>query len=310
MTQTAGPRRFLVPLALLAAYVVWGSTYLALKWGLGGFPPFLLNGIRLTVAGAAMYGWARSRHVQAVSLLQWRNSALIGGIMFIGGLGLVTIAEDNGVGSGLVAAGVAVMPLWAAVWSGVLGSWPTRIEWLGLAIGFTGVAMLSREGDFQASPLGLALLVIAPMLWAFGTVLAPRLDLPGGAMRSATQMLGGGLLLLIAGFGRGESIDSMPGAGAWLALGYLITMGSIVAYSAYMYLVVTTRPSVATSYAYVNPVVAVILGITLGGEVIGAWALVGLPVILAGVATVGYAQRRRSGRPLRIRRARTAAGTP
>ncbi len=137
-------------------------------------------------------------------------------------------------------------------------------------------------------------MVIAPLLWAFGSLVSKRLDLPSGNMGSAAQMLGGGVLLVVAGVGRGEWIESAPSLKAWLALGYLITAGSLIAYTAYLYLLANTRPAVATSYAYVNPVVAVILGVTLGDEVIGGWTYLGLPVILAGVALVGLAQRRRA----------------
>ncbi len=294
MTTRSPPRqRFTVAVALFLVYVVWGSTYLGLRFGLEGFPPFLLNGIRLTVAGGALYWWAHSKDSPAPTRRQWINSGIIGGLMFIGGVGLVTIAEDAGVGSGLVAAGVAVMPLWAALWSGLLGLWPNRIEWLGLVIGFSGVALLSQEGDFQASALGTVLIVIAPISWALGSVVSGRLDLPKGTIGSAAQMVAGGVLLLVAGLGRGEWIESSPPLGAWLALAYLITAGSIVTYTAYQYLLTHTRPAVATSYAYVNPVVAIVLGITLGDEIVGGWAFIGLPVILAGVAIVGLAQRRR-----------------
>ena len=286
-------RRFVTGAALFSVYILWGSTYLGLRFGLEGFPPFLLNGIRLTVAGGMLYGWARWKQAPVPTGRQWRNSALVGGLMFVGGLGLVTIAEDVGVGSGLVAAGVAVMPLWAALWSGLFGLWPNRLEWLGLAVGFAGIALLSQEGDFQASALGTALMIVAPISWAFGSVISSRLDLPKGTMGSAAQMLGGGVLLLVAGLGRGEWIDAPPSLGAWVALIYLITAGSIVAYTAYLYLLANTRPAVATSYAYVNPAVAIVLGITLGDEIVGGWAFAGLPVILAGVAIVGLAQRRR-----------------
>ncbi len=272
--------------------MLWGSTYLGLKFGLDGFPPFLLNGIRLSIAGALLYWWARSKGAAAPTRRQWSSSTLIGGLMFVGGLGLVTIAEDVGVGSGLVAAGVAVMPLWAALWSGLFGLWPNRLEWIGLLVGFSGVVLLSQEGDFQASALGTVLMIIAPISWALGSVVSGRLDLPKGNMGSAAQMIGGGLLLLVAGVGRGEWIEAAPPLGAWLALAYLITAGSIIAYTAYQYLLAHTRPAVATSYAYVNPVVAIALGITLGDEIVGGWAFVGLPVILVGVGLVGLAQRR------------------
>ena len=289
-----GEHRSLVAVSLAIVYVVWGSTYLALRYGLEGFPPLLMNGIRLLLAGAVLYPIARRRGGAAPTRLEWRNAALTGTVLFIGGLGFVTIAEDNGVGSGLVASAVAVMPLWAALWSGIFGQWPTRLEWVGLVVGLSGVALLSREGDFQASITGTVLMVLSPILWAFGSALTVRLRHPKGLVASAAQMLGGGLSLTIAGLGRGETMSGNPGLKATLALLYLAVFGSIVAYTAYAYLLAHTRPAVATSYAYVNPVVAVLLGITLGDEVVGGWAYVGLPVILAGVALVGLAQRRRA----------------
>lgn len=291
-TTQRDPRRLLVPVSLFLVYIVWGSTYLAIRWGLEGFPPFLMNGMRLTVAGGALYLIARRRGRSHPTRVEWLHSALTGSILFIGGLGLVTIAEDNGVGSGLVASAVAVMPLWAALWSGAFGQWPTRLEWVGLAVGLTGVALLSREGDFQASLIGTVLMVLSPILWAFGSVISSRLRLPKGLMASAAQMLTGGLAMGLVALVRGEELTEMPGLGPWLAVAYLAIFGSLFAYTAYAYLLANTRPAVATSYAYVNPVVAVVLGITLGDEVIGGWAYAGLPVILAGVALVGLAQRR------------------
>jgi drug/metabolite transporter (DMT)-like permease len=288
-----GTQRLLVPLSLFLVYVVWGSTYLALRWALEGFSPFLMNGLRLLVAGGLLYPIARLRGRARPTAREWRDSAFVGAVLFIGGLGLVTVAEDNGVGSGLAASAVAVMPLWAALWSGLFGRWPNRLEWLGLLVGLAGVALLSREGDFQSSPLGTVLMVLSPILWAFGSVVSTRLRMPQGLMASAAQMLTGGAALVAAGLLRGERVEEMPGLGPWLAVAYLIVFGSLFAYTAYAYLLAHTRPAVATSYAYVNPVVAVILGVTLGEEVIGGWALVGLPIILAGVAMVGLAQKRR-----------------
>jgi drug/metabolite transporter (DMT)-like permease len=244
------------------------------------------------VAGGLLYPIARRRGRAHPTADEWRNAAFVGAVLFIGGLGLVTVAEDNGVGSGLAASAVAVMPLWAALWSGLFGRWPNRLEWAGLVVGFTGVVLLSREGDFQSSGLGTLLMVLSPFLWAFGSVVSSRLRMPQGLMASASQMLTGGAVLIVAGLARGERIEEMPGLGPWLALAYLTIFGSLFAYTAYAYLLSHTRPAVATSYAYVNPAVAVALGVTLGNEVIGVWALVGLPIILLGVALVGLAQRR------------------
>ncbi|OFW66037.1 MAG: drug/metabolite exporter YedA [Actinobacteria bacterium RBG_16_68_21] len=297
-TSPIDHRRALIALSLVLVYVVWGSTYLALRYGLEGFPPFLMNGLRLLLAGGPLAFIARGRGRDWPTGREWASATIVGGILFIGGLGFVTIAEDNGVGSGLVASAVAVMPLWAALWSGVFGRWPNRLEWVGLVIGLTGVVMLSREGDFQATVVGTALMILSPILWAFGSVISSRMRLPKGLMASAAEMLGGGVLLLAFGWARGERMAAMPGAKAWLAVAYLSVFGSLFAYTAYAYLLANTAPAVATSYAYVNPVVAVVLGVTVGNEVVGGWTYAGLPIILAGVALVGLAQRRRRPVPI------------
>ncbi len=285
-------RRTSIIAALAAVYLVWGSTYLALRFGLEGFPPFILNGIRFLVAGSIMYPLLRRRGVAGPTARQWWNAARVAVLLLVAGVGLVTIAEDLGVGSGVAATAVGVMPLWVALFSGLFGKWPVRREWIGLAVGFVGVAVLSREGDLQATRLGLILVLIAPMLWAFGSVWAKRLDLPAPMMTAAAQLLVGGVVLLVVGPLRGERVVEMPSTDAWLALAYLTIMGSIVAFAAYVYLLDAVRPAIATSYAYVNPVVAVALGIGLGGETVTGAAWVALPLILVGVVLVVTARQR------------------
>jgi drug/metabolite transporter (DMT)-like permease len=281
-----------VILALLAVYFIWGSTYLALRFGLEGFPPFILNGIRFLVAGAAMYLVLRGRGMAPPTPRQWWNAARVAAFLLVGGVGLVTVAEDLGAGSGVTATAVAIIPVWAAVASGFFGAWPGRLEWLGLGVGLAGVLVLAHEGDFQASTLGMLLVIAAPMLWAFGSVWGTRLDLPRPAMATAAELLSGGVLLIILGPLRGERMEAMPTAASLLALLYLIVFGSIIAYSAYVYLLANTRPALATSYAYVNPAVAVLLAMTLGAEVVSGPIFVALPLILGGVGVVALAQRR------------------
>jgi len=288
----ARKRLIFVVASLVAVYLVWGSTYLALAFGLKGFPPFILNGIRFLVAGALVFGYGVSKGMQVPTRSDWWNAGRVGVLLLVGGVGLVTIAEDVGVGSGLAATAIAVMPLWAAVVSGFFGSWPRRMEWVGLGVGFVGVAILAAEGDFQATRVGAMLMIIAPVFWAFGSVWGKRLRLPSATMTTAAQLLVAGVVLLVLGPLRGERIDAMPSVGAWLALGYLIVFGSIVAYTAYVYLLKEVRPALATSYAYVNPVVAVILGITLGGEILTGPAYVALPLIISGVALVTFGSRK------------------
>ncbi len=284
--------RWLIGLSLFAVYVIWGSTYLALRYLVEEFPPFVGNGIRFVIAGSAMLWFLRRRGAPAPTGREWFAAAQIGALLMMGGVGLVALAEARGVGSGLAATAVAAMPLWAALWSGLFGRWPNRLEWLGLAIGLTGVIILSREGDFAGNALGITLMVAAPISWAFGSVWSRRVSLPAGSMATAMEMSAGGMILLVVGFVRGERFESVPDLNGWLALAYLITLGSIVAFSAYMYLLNTVRPALATSYAYVNPVVAVLLGVTIGSEVLSGEAIIALPLILGGVALVAVAKDR------------------
>lgn len=287
--------RTLVALALVAVYFIWGSTYLALRFGLEGFPPFILNGIRFVVAGALMYVVLVVRGHAHPTRRQWWNAGRMGALLLIGGVGLVTIAEDLGVGSGIVATAVAAIPVWAALFGGVFGQWPVRREWIGLGVGALGVVVLLQEGDFRLSTAGMVLVIAGPMFWAFGSVWGRRLEMPDGFMAPAAQLLVAGVVMLVVGPLMGERMEAMPGAVAWIALVYLIVLGSIVAYTAYVYLLDTVRPALATSYAYVNPAVAVFLGLTLGAEIITGPIFIALPLILAGVGLIATASRSSKG---------------
>ncbi len=278
--------------ALVAVYFVWGSTYLAIRFGLEGFPPLMLGGIRFLVAGLAMFAVLRWRGAASPTRAQWWNTGRVGALMLVGGVGLVTIAEDIGLGSGVTAAAVAIIPVWAALASGLFGEWPRRLEWIGLAVGFAGVLVLVQEGDLQASPLGLALVLIAPILWAVGSIWGTRLDMPRPLMTATAELLSAGVILMVLSLLRGERIEATLTMGSVLALGYLIVFGSIIAYTAYVYLLENTRPAMATSYAYVNPAVAVVLGVSLGAEIVTGQVFLALPLILGGVALVTLAQRR------------------
>lgn len=297
MTRAAGADPRVVTLALLAVYFIWGSTYLGLRFGLESFPPFLLNGIRFTLAGSMLFAVLSWRGSARPTPRQWWNSARVAAFLLVGGVGLITIAQDVGVGSGVAATAVAMIPVWAAIASGLFGSWPRRLEWLGLAVGFLGVVALSQEGDLRASLLGTSLVLIAPVLWAFGSVWGTRLELPSSGMATAAQLLCGGLLLTLLGLLGGERIEAVPTPRAMAAMVYLVLIGSIVGYSAYVYLLEHTRPALATSYAYVNPAVAVLLGITLGAEVVTGAIFVALPLIIVGVAIITLAQRGRAPTP-------------
>ena len=296
----------LVVLALAAVYFIWGSTYLALRFGLEGFPPFLLGGIRFIIAGSLMYTALRLRGTPPPTRRQWWNAGRMGVLLLVGGVGSMTVAESVGVGSGVAASAAAAIPVWAALVAGSFGQWPARREWIGLVIGLVGVIVLLQEGDFQANKLGVVLVIVGPVLWAFGSVWGSRQEMPDGFMAPASQLLVAGVVMLIGAAIRGERITETPNATSWLALAYLILIGSMVAYTAYFYLLKTVRPALATSYAYVNPLVAVVLGLTLGAEIITGAVLIALPLILAGVGLVATARRNSAAaRPRSFRRARS-----
>lgn len=291
---TASPSPVVVVLSLLAVYVIWGSTYLGIKLGLDGFPPFLLNGFRFLIAGGLLLGYLLVRPRPSPGSRRLWNAAKVGVVMLVGGVGLVTLAEQAGVGSGLAATAVAVIPVWTAMIGGLLGDWPRRREWTGLTLGLAGVLVLAGEGDFQASPKGMVLIVIAPIVWSMGSVWATRLELPDTLTSTTTQLLAAGVTMTAWGLVAGERIIGSPSAAAWAAMLYLAVMGSLVAFTAFIYLLENVRPSLATSYAYVNPVVAVLLGVTLGGETITGPVLIALPLILIGVLLVAGSRDRRS----------------
>jgi drug/metabolite transporter (DMT)-like permease len=284
-------RAVLVPVALISLYFVWGSTYLAIKVGVASYPPFLMAAVRFLCAGGVLYGFLRWRGMAAPTRAQWINSALTG-LMLLGfGNGLVCFAEQS-VASGLSAVAVASMPLFAAVFGGLYGHWPRRMEWLGLGVGFAGVILLNLGGSMSGSPLGALALVVAAGSWAFGSVWSKRRDMPPAAMNTAAQMLTGGALLLIFALVIGERWPVAPPLSASLAVVYLAIAGSLVGFSAYLYLLNTVRPALATSYAYVNPPVAVLVGAMFGGEVVRPFDIVSMGVILAGVALIAFARER------------------
>ena len=274
-----------VVFALFALYVIWGSTYLGIRIGLNSFPPFLMAGLRFLIAGSTLFVFLRVRGAPAPTRAQWAASAVVGCLLLGAGNGGVTFAEQW-VSSGLAAVWVATMPIWAALFGGLWGRWPNRVEWLGLMLGFVGVGLLNLEGNLRANPIGVIALTIATVCWAFGSVWSRHLPLPSGPMNSAAQMLAGSVLLIVLGLATGEKITEAPKTQSVLAVLYLIVFGSLIAFSAYGYLLRNTRPTLATSYAYVNPVVAVVLGIWFGGEHISTVGIVAMVVILGGVALV------------------------
>lgn len=278
-------RRYAVMLALFAVYVLWGSSYLAMHYALRGIPPLLMAGIRFTIAGSLLYAFLRARGEPAPDRAGWRAAAIVGAMLLAGGNGFVAIGLKLGVGTGMAALLIATVPLLASIFAGLSGMWPTRKEWLGIVLGFLGIACLQRGAHAGPPAAGLVVLLAAAS-WAYGSIWSRRLPLPSGLMSSATQMLTGGLLLLLLGLGRGEHIVALPDIHAVGALVYLIVFGSFIAYSSYLYLLKSVRPALATSYAYVNPVVAVALGIAFAGETMDLVGVSAMLLTLGGVVLV------------------------
>ncbi len=276
---------------LFALYIIWGSTYLAIHWVLqGGFPPFLMAAVRYVVAGSILYTVLRLRGYANPPARQWGAGALIGTLLLVGGNGAVVFAQQW-VPSGVVAIVVGSVPLWTALFGGLFGQWPGRAERWGLGIGFCGLVLLNLGSDMSGHLWAVFALLLGPLSWAFGSIWVRRLPMAEGLMSTATQMLTGGVVFLLLSFVAGEHLTTLPTPRALLSLGYLIVFGSLVAFSAYGYLLRNARPALATSYAYVNPMVAVLLGTLLAGESLSTWGFIAMGAILCSVGLITRAKR-------------------
>jgi len=277
--------RVLIPLALFGVYVIWGSTYYGLRVALGGFPPFALAAIRFVIAGGLLYALLCWRGAAPPTRHQWFNCLVTGTLLLGAGNGGVCYAEQT-VASGIAAVAVASAALFMAIFAGLYGQWPNRMEWIGLVIGFVGIVVLNLGGELRGSPAGAIALVISPVAWAFGSVWSKHQDMPDPMMSAAAQMLAGSVPLAIVSLAGGERFSAMPDATALAAMAYLIVFGSLLGFSAYIYLLHHTRPALASSYSYANPPVAVLVGVLLGGEVVSRLDIIGTVVIVAGVAAI------------------------
>jgi drug/metabolite transporter (DMT)-like permease len=285
----------LAVVAFAVVCVVWGSTYFGIRVALEGFPPFFLGAARFLVAGALLFAFARWRGEPAPRAREWGSALVTGMLFFVVGNGLVNMAEQS-VSSGLASVLVATMPLWVTLFGRLFGARISRGELAGVVLGLVGVVVLNLGGELRASPGGALCALLAPMGWALGSVASARMPLPRGMMRTAAQMMAGGAGMAVVSFATREHMAGIPSLRASVALAYLCIFGSLLGFSAYTYLLANTRPAVATSYAYVNPVIAVVLGVALAGEQLGPTSLVGAGIVLAAVVLVGRA--RRSGQSL------------
>lgn len=268
---------------LAATWLVWGSTYLAIKFALLSFPPFFQMGTRFLFAGALLMAWMRWRSVAWPDGAQWRNALIVGALMLGGGMGGTAFAEVS-VASGLVVAFIAVVPLMITALNLLYGVKPGRLELAGIGLGLAGVLMLTQGAGFQASPAGLAAISVACVAWSIGSVLSQRsLPLAPGAMGFASEMICGGAVLLVLSLVDGETPHWPPSPAAVAAWFYLVVFGSLIAFNAYMVLLANAPTGLASSYTFVNPVIAMLLGVAVAGEAVTSFEWMAAGVVLVGV---------------------------
>ena len=291
-------------LSLWTVYLIWGSTYFAIAYVIESMPPLLAMGIRFLIAGillALIISLRQGPSELKIPRAELRSSLLMGFLLLGFGIGTVSIAQAY-VPSGIVALIIAALPLWIAIFRTISGERLVKLSWLGLVIGFAGVALLLKPGsitpvsEIENSKLFLFMLLVllGNIGWALGTFLAPRFPLPKNTLVfTAYEMLAGGISLTLAGFVKGESISDFLDATtwSWLWFFYLVFFGSIAAYTAYLWLVANAPVSLTATYAYVNPIIAVALGAIFLDELItSAYAIGGL-IILVGVILVVSVER-------------------
>jgi len=299
------PTKFWIIVAFAALYLIWGSTYLGIRFAIETIPPFLMAGARFLIAGLIMYAIAWSQGIGKSTWQNWRTSLIIGACLLLGGNGGVTISEKY-IDSGLAALIVATVPIYIAVlgWASGMAPKPTPIVWLGLAGGFIGVGILlgpalqlsSNDGRHPA--IGMSILLVSSFIWSAGSLYSRTAKHAASPfLTAAQQMLCGGLLLLLAGIVTGEMRRFHPGSMSILSVAsfvYLVIIGAVVGYTAYIWLLRHCAPAKVATYAYVNPIVAVLLGAAFAGETLTMRTLIAAAVIIGSVALVITAQQIRA----------------
>lgn len=275
----------LVILCLLITYVVWGTTYLAIRFTLESFPPLWMVGSRFLCAGLVLVAWLAWRRTPMPTWRQLRHCAVPAGFLLVGGMGLTAIAEQT-ISSGATTVMIGSMPIFSLVWGFCFGNRPRWFEGVAIALGSAGILVLMAGAEFSASATGVVCLLLAIASWSFGSQLARRLDLPDGPVAFAAEMLIGGVALMLLSAATGEHWQGTATPQAWLAWGYLVVAGSLIAFSAYMYLLAKVNQTLATSYVYVNPPVALVVGAWLGGEQVAPQTLGAVALILAALTVL------------------------
>lgn len=303
MTEKGASRAQLIA-AFASIYIIWGSTYLAIRYAIETIPPFIMGGTRFLVSGALLYLWARSRGAPRPMKLHWRNAIIAGGFLLLGGNGAVVWAEQF-VPSGLTALLVSILPFWLVIieWVRPPRRRPTGAVLVGLVLGFTGIVVLVGAGNVgghgDVRPLGALVLILGSLSWAVGSFWSRDAKLPESALlTTGMEMLGGGALLIIVGVLSGEishlDIHHVSRAST-IGLVYLITFGSLLGFTSYIWLLDKVSPAHLGTYAYVNPIVAVLLGWAIAGERLSVRTGVAAAIVICAVALITSARSTTTG---------------
>jgi drug/metabolite transporter (DMT)-like permease len=285
--------------AFASIYLVWGSTYLAISYAVETIPPFIMGGTRFVISGAMLYLWARSRGAPRPTRLHWRNAIIAGGFLLLGGNGAVVWAEQF-VPSGLTALLVSILPFWLVIieWVRPPRRRPSGAVLIGLILGFAGIVVLVGPsgvgGHGDVSPIGALVLILGSLSWAIGSFWSRDAQLPeSGLLTTGMEMLGGGVLLLIVGAATGEiahtDIHRISSASA-VGLLYLITFGSLLGFTSFIWLLDKVSPARLGTYAYVNPIVAVLLGWAIAGERLSIRTGIAAAIVICAVALITTAR--------------------
>jgi drug/metabolite transporter (DMT)-like permease len=289
VAQRLGAPAAAVWAALGALYLIWGATYLGMEIAIETIPPFLMASLRFLIAGAILFAIFRPR--ERPTLRHWASAAIVGTFLLVGGNAMVAVAQQR-IDTGVAALIVATFPLWIATFDFAANGNRLRPQAvLGVVVGFAGIALLVRPGG-DIDLVGALICLAAPISWTIGSLYARGARLPGNLLLgSGMEMLAGGAILAVVGFASGERLDVADVSGrSWLALGGLVLLGSIVAYSCYVWLLTVAPTELVSTYAYVNPVIAVLLGAVFLSEAITPWVLVAGVAIVASVALIVRAQ--------------------
>ena len=285
--------------AFASIYIIWGSTYLAIRYAVQTIPPFLMGGLRFVISGALLYAWSRYRGAARPSRIHWRNAIIAGGFLLVGGNGAVVWAEQF-VPSGMTALLVSILPFWLVIieWVRPPRRRPATAVLIGLIIGFIGIVVLVGPGNLgghgDVRPIGAVVLILGSLSWAIGSFFSRDAELPqSGLLTTGMEMLGGGALMLVVGAVSGEfshfEIRHVSTASA-IGLLYLVTFGSLLGFTSYIWLLDKVSPARLGTYAYVNPIVAVVLGWAIASERLSFRTAIAAAIVICAVALITTAR--------------------